>query len=347
MRLAVNTRILSSPITGVQRYLSSILDHLPVSDQEITQLSSSLHGVRGHIWEQFLLPMRLDGSLLWSPSNAGPLLVKNQILTLHDAVPLDHPEWLNVLFAKWYRFLLPVLASRVHRIVTVSHFTKERIVSRLKVPDEKISVVHNGVDSRFRPLSEDVVSNAREWLGLSGKRYILALGSIEPRKNLQRLIRAWSEIVNDVPRDIWLVVSGAKGAARIFGDVALRSLPSRVKFTGHVPDGLLPAIYSGAMLTAYASLYEGFGLPVLEAMACGSPVLTSDRTALPEVAGGAALLVNPYDIHSISQGLYRLIADETLRSELGRKGEERSKEFTWKRAALQMFRIFEEEGAAV
>ncbi len=163
MKIAVNARVLSQPITGVQRYLLSLLQHFP-EDAEVARITSKLQGIKGHAWEQIILPLRLGKHFLWSPSNTGPLLEKNQVVTIHDTVPLDHPEWLNPRFAIWYRFLVPSLARRVQGIIAVSHFTKERIIATCKVSGEKIHVVHNGVDSRFSPTSKKHVDAAKKKL---------------------------------------------------------------------------------------------------------------------------------------------------------------------------------------
>lgn len=342
MKIAVNARVLSQPITGVQRYLLSLLQHFP-EDAEVVRISANLKGIKGHVWEQIVLPLRLGKHFLWSPGNTGPLFDKNQVVTIHDTVPLDHPEWLNPRFAIWYRFLVPYIARRASAIIAVSHFTKERIIATCKVSGEKIHVVYNGVDNRFSPTSKKHVDATKKKLRIPGLQYVLAFGSIEPRKNLRRLIEAWESIADDLPGNIWLVVAGAKGARRVFDDEKLQAPSCRVHFTGRVPDELVPSLYSGAMATAYVSLYEGFGLPVLEAMACGSPVLTSDTTALPEVAGKAAFLVNPYQVNDIAVALYRLIQDENLQVALRDRGLKRARRFTWKRAALETLRILRKE----
>lgn len=338
LRIFVNSRVLSQPITGVQRYLISILQNFP-DDLDVIQSSTKFFGIRGHGWEQMILPLCIGKHLLWSPSNTGPLLVKKQIVTIHDTVFLDHPEWLNPRFALWYRFIIPRLARRSRAIITVSYFSKERIIEKCKIANNKIHVVYNGIDSRFSPASKENIVAAKNKLRIPGSRYILAVGSIEPRKNLRRLFEAWGNIADDISEEIWLIVAGGKGAKRIYDDVKLRLMPPRLHFAGHVPDTLLPAVYSGAIATVYVSLYEGFGLPALEAMACGSPVLTSDRTALPEVVGNSALLINPYQVDAISEGLNRLIKDEDLRTELRILGLEKAKEFSWKRAALKTYQI--------
>jgi len=347
MRLYANTRMLSHPITGVQRYLLSILQHTP-ADIEVIRISANAKGIKGHLWEQLVLPTKAGNNLLWSPANTGPLFVKNQLVTVHDTVFIDHPEWLNPRFCGWYRFLVPplafpMLARRVSKIIAVSNFTKQRVLSICKVPEAKVHVVHNGVDPRFARALESQIALARKSLGISEGQYILALATLEPRKNLRRLMQAWEGIVKSIPDDIWLVVAGMEAPKRIYASARLDSVPQRVHFTGRVPDDLLPALYSGAMITAYPSLYEGFGLPVLEAMACGCPVLTSNTTALPEVAGNAALLVNPYDVSEIADSLLKLVFDEYLRTELSEHGLKWARHFSWQRAADKTFKILRQE----
>jgi len=302
-----------------------------------------LSGVKGHAWEQFVLPFKSGKSLLWSPSNTGPLFVKNQVVTIHDTVPLDHPEWLNPRFANWYRFLVPRLARRAKKIIAVSNFTKARIIETCNVPEDKISVVYNGVDQRFKPAEPEVIERAKQKTGIGSARYILSLGSIEPRKNLARLIQAWRKIENEIPEDIWLVLAGGMGAKRIFENVKLENLPARVLVTGHVEDDLLPALYSGALATAYVSLYEGFGLPALEAMACGCPTMASNANAIEEVVGNAALLINPHQLDEIAEGLLKLIRAEQLRQGLSQKGQQRASQFTWKQAAEKTFEILRKQ----
>jgi len=343
MTIVVNSRILAYPITGVQRYLLELLQRMP-SDR-IQQISPQhpLSGARAHLWEQTVLPLRTRGRLLWSPSNTGPLAVSRQVVTIHDLSPMDHPEWLNPRFAAWYRFLTPKLARRVARVVTVSEFSKSRLMETTGVAEEKVIVVPLGVDARFGPQSREDVESAIQKLELPTGRYVLSLGSLEPRKNLGRLLRAWEVIYRRLPEDVWLVVSGAKGKSLVFQDVPeLEALPPRVFLTGHVPDELLPSLYAGAMAFAYLSVYEGFGLPPLEAMAYGTPTLVGNRASLPEVVGDAAIQVDPFDIDAIADGLHRLIEDGSLRAVLREKGLERAGQFNWDKTAEQTWRVLAE-----
>lgn len=341
MDMAVNTRTLASKLTGVQRYTSEIVKRLGTRIEHIAP-QSALDGIAGHAWEQFVLPTLLRGRLLWSPGNTGPLMVSRQVVTVHDVVPLDHPEWLNPRFAGWYRFLLPRLLPRVRRMITVSEFSKARILEHVWVDPARIVVIPNGVDSRFRPHKDQEHLHLIKRLGIPSRHYVLSLGSLEPRKNLGRLLKAWELLCEEVPEDVWLVVAGAKGKAQIFQDVSFEKLPPRVHFTGHVSDEYLPALYSAALVFVYVSVYEGFGIPPLEAMASGTPTLTGNQTALPEVVGDAGLTVDPFSVDAIAEGLRKLIGDSALRQTLRQKGLERSLKFGWDGIAERTWTVLRE-----
>lgn len=326
--IAANTRVLSAHLTGVQRYTVELLKCLG-SEVEMISPSRRLPGMLGHVWEQLVLPGRLNNSFLWSPSNTGPLSVRRQVVTIHDVVSLDHPEWLNPRFAAWYRWLIPRLARKVTAIITDSESTKQRLLGHVHIDESKVSVVHLGVDGRFAPARPSQVEDSIRTLGIPSPYYVLSLCSLEPRKNLGRLLEAWRRGQGELPSDLWLVLAGARGRKDIFGSVDLSNIPPNVYFTGYVSDELVPPLYSGALAFAYISVYEGFGLPPLEAMAAGTAVLTGNQTSIPEVVGDAALTVNPYDVDAIANGLVRLANDGILREDLGRRGIERARQFSW------------------
>ena len=341
MHIYLNGRILGTHLAGAQRYTLELLSHLNNRIQEIKP-NRPLSGIRGHAWEQFILPLKVSDGLLWSPSNTGPLAVERQVVTIHDVVSMDHPEWLNPRFAQWYSFLTPRLLRKVRSVLAISEFTRQRIIAHCPEVEQKIQVVHNGVSVRFRPVEADLITQSRERLAIPSPHYLLALGSLEPRKNLSRLLQAWAAIQEQIPSDVWLVIAGAQGRRLVFGDVSFDYLPPRVHLTGHVPDEFLPALYSGAIAAPYLSLYEGFGLPPLEAMACGTPPLTGNLASLPEVVGDAGVMVDPYDVDAIADGLLRLVEDSTLRAELSRKGLERVKQFSWEKTAGLTWQILKE-----
>jgi glycosyltransferase involved in cell wall biosynthesis len=283
MNICVNTRILSSHLTGVQRYLLELLGRLADRVEGVSPIEP-MAGIRGHAWEQLALPHRLHGRVLFSPSNTGPIAVRQQVVAIHDLATLDHPEWLSFRFAAWYRFLTPRLASRVAHVITISEFSKQRLLTHVRMPADRITVIPNGVDARFRPMDDAELAEPLRLLALPSRRYVLCVGSLEPRKNLARLLQAWSRILPELPEDVWLVLTGKRGNERVFARTAgLDDLPPRVHLTGYVADDILPALYAGARVFAFPSLYEGFGLPPLEAMASGVAVLTGNRASLPEV----------------------------------------------------------------
>src|SRR5436190_21231443 len=189
MRVQVNGRFMRQRVTGMQRYAREIVARLG-NRVELVEPSRAGHGIRGHLWEQVGLPCRLRNSLLWSPCTTGPLGVCCQVVTIHDCAFQDRAECFTPRFAAWLQWLVPRLARRVRRILTVSQFSKQRIADICRVPLEKIHVVYNGVDPRFRPATGEEISIVRAKFGLPEK-YVLCVGSLEPRKNLPRLLEAW------------------------------------------------------------------------------------------------------------------------------------------------------------
>ena len=325
-------------MTGVQRYTDELCQRL---DGRIERVSPRrpMHGPMGHLWEQLLLPKLAAGRVLWSPANAGPISLERQVVTFHDIAVLDHPEWFGKRFAAWYRWLVPRLARRVKRIVAVSEFTKSRLVDSLGVDASKVAVIPNGVDERFRQTSRVGLCELRRRLPVPRSAYVLSVGSLEPRKNLARLLEAWSRCVDSIPPSIWLVISGIKGASQVFRNTPAMSLPRRVHFTGYVPERELPALYRGALTLVYPSVYEGFGLPALEAMASGVPPIVGDNTSLPEIVSDAGLSVDPHNVGAIADAIIRMVYDVDLREELSRRSLARSRLFDWNKTARATWNV--------
>lgn len=339
--LVCNSRNLDAPITGVQRYTKEILSRSS-GFFDLVKPQQSIQGFRGHIWEQFILPRKLHGRLLWSPSNTGPLSVEKQVVSIMDVSPLDHPEWSSRKFSGWYQFLIPRLIKRVRRVLTISEFSRERILQYCPEAASKIHVTLLAADQRFQPVESAAVNGLLGQLNLPSQHYIVALGSLEPRKNLHTLLKVWEQIHTKLPDEVWLVLAGAKGKALVFGNQSYENLPQRVHLTGHVPEDALPALYSGALASVYLSFYEGFGLPPLEAMSCGTPVLVSNTTSLPEVVGDAGLMVDPFDAEAIGDGLLRLVWDSAMREDLRMRGLARSNQFSWDKTAQQTWQVLQE-----
>ena len=284
----------------------------------------------GHSWEQFALPWAIARrSTLFSPAGCGPLAHGNQVLTIHDLGPLDTPESYQRAFAFWYSQLIPALARRVRKIVTVSEYCKSRIVESLRVPENKVIVGGEAASSGFFPRPDAEVERTKERFGLDAP-YFLCVGAISPRKNLDRLLRAWRGIAEEM-EGANLIIVGKEGL-RFAGSMSLNLKTNRVIRLSSVGDEDLACLYTGARGLLYPSLYEGFGLPILEAMACGCPVLTSNCTAMPEVSNGAAILVDPVSEASIADGI-RGLASEHRRQVLRKSGFARCRDFAWERTA--------------
>lgn len=336
----VNTRFLTHELTGVQRYTTEVLQRLNTPVDCFLPDRWPSEGIPGHIWEQTFLPFLLDDGLFWNPTCPGPVAVTNQVITVHDLTAVEHPEWFDWKYTSWHRALTPFVLRRCRHIISVSHYTKQRIQKRYGIPGEKISVIHNGVDERFAPADDEAVNEVRQELDISTGPYILSLSAIQPRKNIQRLLRVWGQAQKAVEGSATLVLAGGKGRSAVFRNFSLDRPPANVHFTGYVDDDLLPALYTGAKAFVYPSLYEGFGFPVLEAMACGTAVLTSDVTSLPEVAGEAAILVDPRSEEDIRDGLVKLLRDESLRSRLQKRGKERASSFSWEKSVRKTEDLF-------
>lgn len=332
-----NTRILNTSLTGVQRVTVELLKRMP----EVREVKPEkrLPGPVGHLWEQAVLPVKVGRGTLWSPSNTGPLAVKRQVVTVHDLATLECPEGYSRGFRAYYNGLFPYLLPRVPGIISVSEYTKERIIHHYKIPAERIHVTPLGIDhDRFMPPTLADVDAVKAKLGLP-ERYVLFLGALSGRKNVKSLIEAWGKIQDSVGKDTGLVIAGAAGAAHVFDGQAMPVLPPRTVLTGRIDDNDLSALLGGATVFVMPSVYEGFGLPPLEAMACGTPCLVSDRTSLPEVVGDAALLTDPTDIDDMAEKLHGLLGDAGLRKTLAAAGLKRAKLFTWDACAQQTLSI--------
>jgi glycosyltransferase involved in cell wall biosynthesis len=319
-QLVVNGRFLARRVTGVERYGREILRCLRDGPRIESTRSQ---GWKGHAWEQFILPGRLNrNSILWSPANTGPLMVQRQALTIHDLSPLEHPEWFRVGFAAWYQLFLPLLMKRVQAIFTPSEYVKQKVIRRFGV--RKVIVTPNGVDhSLFHPCAKQTRFDLP-------KDYILFVGTLEPRKNLGRLLQVWSEIKDNF-NDLWLIIVGVSGS--VFKRIHVSHEMERVCFLGYVDDETLAGLYANASLFVLPSQDEGFGLPALEAMASGAPVIVSDGGALSEVTGEAGMTFCLSEQDALKNTLEECLRDSVLRAELREKGLERAQKFSWQMTA--------------
>jgi len=319
-QVVINGRFLARRVTGVERYGREILRYIG-SNSRVE--SARRQGWSGHAWEQFILPIKLNGnSILWSPANTGPLVIGDQVLTIHDLSPLEHPEWFRGSFAAWYRLFLPILAKRVRKVFAPSEYVKQKVIRHFGI--ENVTVTPNGVDpSVFHP-------DAKQKEFDLPKCYILFVGSLEPRKNLDHLLRVWNEIKNDF-KETGLIIVGVSGY--VFRSLNLPHEVERVRFLGYVEDETLAGLYANATLFVLPSQDEGFGLPALEAMASGTPVIVSDGGALPEIVDEAGLIFCLSNPVGLKNALKECLSNAKLRSELKEKGLVRAQQFSWKTTA--------------
>ena len=260
------------------------------------------------------------------------------VVTIHDLGYLRFPAAHTPAHRLYLRVSTLWSARAASHLIAVSAATRDDLVRHAHVRPEKISVVHHGLSSRFRPVEDQAaIAQVRSRYRIDGE-YFLYVGTVQPRKNLVRLIEAFAQDGSPIPQ---LVIAGKKGwlAEPIERRAAELGIAGRVRFAGDVADADLPALLGGALAFVFPSLYEGFGMPVLEAMACGAPVLTSTTSSLPEVAGDAALLVDPEDTAAIAAGLVRLATDPALRAELRARGLAQAARFTWDRCAVETLQV--------
>ena len=266
------------------------------------------------------------------------------VITVHDMAHEYFPDAIEGKTLNYLRSELPAVAQKAHCIIAVSNATRNDIIKFLHVPAEKVRVVYLGVDEAFHPISNhSLLKTTRRRYNLP-ESFILCVGTIQPRKNLMGLLQAYARLCQDENFHHDIVLAGGVG----WNNVGLKEhidslgISSRVHFTGYLPDADLPLIYNLCDIFVFPSIYEGFGLPVLEAMASGVPVMTSKTSSLPEVAGDAALLVDPASIEEMAAGMMRLLTDQDLRTRCRERGIARAKLFTWERCTRETMQVLRE-----
>ncbi|MBN1428935.1 MAG: glycosyltransferase family 4 protein [Anaerolineae bacterium] len=287
-----------------------------------------------------LAPLRLD--LLHSPDFIPPHgRGYCKVITIHDLAFLLYPDILTADSRRYYTDQIHDAARCANHIIVVSEATRRDVLDMLDVPSEKIAVIPEAADERYRPQPPDDIERVRQMYNLPPE-YILFVGTYEPRKNLGGLLRAYEQLCAELPGAPLLVIAGARGwlyekAFKLVGEL---KLDTKVTWLDNLRDVDLPGLYSGAQLLCLPSFYEGFGLPALEAMACGTPVVSSDRGSLPEVVGDAAMQVNPDNPADIAAGLHRVLTNTDLASRLRRRGLERARLFSWREAARRTLAVY-------
>jgi glycosyltransferase involved in cell wall biosynthesis len=324
--VAINGRAaIRSEIGGVERLAREMASRLPALRPEryrvITPPQRLAHRA-GHAWEQLVLPRRARGDLVYSPANLAPLATaRRNIIVIHDVAALRNPDAYTPGYAAYQRRMLPSLARRARLVITVSEFSRSELSAVLAIAPEQVTVIHEGVDERFTPDNDPGPAIRAYDLR---RPYVLLVGTLSDRKNYNALRTAAARLAG---QGIELVLAGS-GRSYLRGAA---NLP--VRRIGYVPDDLLPALYAGARAVAMPSLYEGFGLPCLEAMASGVPVVASRAGALAETVGDAGVLTDPDDQEEIADALERACFDEKTRLRLIDAGVKRAASMTWDRTA--------------
>ena len=346
---------------GIHNYIQQIIRHLPASDDQLQFTVFADHvpveqeeypdGLSWKtsrwpterpwtriVWEQLAQPWALRQAgvhLLHAMAFVSPLLASvPAVITVHDLSFLRFPEQFRPLNRLYLSTMTRHSCRRARRVIAVSQATADETVRLLGVPAERIDVVPNGVHhAHLHTLPAFQVQAFRQAKGLP-ERFVLFLGTLEPRKNLTTLVQAFAR-TQAARHGVKLVIAGGKGwyYQEIFASVERFGLEDAVLFPGFVPDAELPLWYNTATVFVYPSLYEGFGLPLLEAMACGTPVIGADTSCIPEVVGDAGLLIPPHDAAALADGLERLLADADLRADLSQRGRALSAAYTWEAAA--------------
>jgi glycosyltransferase involved in cell wall biosynthesis len=290
---------------------------------------------------------RQPPDVLFVPAHVLPLVhPRSSVVTVHDLGYRHYPEAHPLLDRLYLDLSTRYNARAARRVIAVSQATQDDLVQHYGIEPDKITVVYSGWDERMRPVEDEAtIEGVKARYHVRGE-YVLYVGTLQPRKNLGRLLEAFGLLRKRAQRGEapGLVIAGRKGWLydQITQQVERLGLESEVVFPGYVPQDDLPALLSGARLFVFPSLYEGFGLPVLEAMACGTPVLCSNVSSLPEVAGDAALLVDPLDVKGMAKAMNRLLQDEGLRTELVERGYRQVRQFSWERCARETLAVLEE-----
>jgi len=367
MHIGLNAHLLSNAAgyrsAGIRNYIDSLLTHLPAAaptDWRFTALvgaqsTAKIPGIdlrhartdtesplRRIAWEQLAQPWQLllsDFDLYHALAFVAPLiLTRPSVVTIYDLSFIHYPERLPAARRLYLRLLTDLTCRRARRVIAISHSTARDLTATLGVPPEKIDVAAPGCDPQiFKPLPETDIAAFRSAKNLP-ERFWLFVGTLEPRKNLPTLLEAYAALPERLP----LVIGGGKGWQYddIFAAVERHSLKNDVHFAGFVPNEELAFWYNSAEAFVYPSLFEGFGLPALEAMACGTPVIVSDASSFPEVAGEAGLCVPPHDVPAWTAALNRAFHDAEWRQQARERGLQSAARFTWEATAKQTIRCY-------
>ena len=337
--IVVNARFLTQQVTGVQRFSIELSIRLKrifgseisfVAPQNIIQedIAEELSVIKvgthiGHFWEQWDLPNylnRVGKPLLINWGNTGPVMYNNKVTTLHDITFIRYPRTFSFKFRLLYKLLIPQVIRTSKHLFTVSEFSKKEIAGYYNLPLNKISVIYNAVSDNFHPTRDE---------NLVSDKYLLVVSSVKDNKNFLEALDSFLLLSERVPELKMYVIGETKSRSFNDMDLSLYKKESRIKFLGRVSDVQLVKLYSNACAFIFPSFYEGFGIPVLEAQACGCPVISSNTSSLPEVLLDSAILCEPTDIQGMAKSMVTLVKEENMRNEYIRKGFINVARFDW------------------
>lgn len=333
MKLIFDTRVLThKTYTGVENYTKLILGVLSKKIDINVSKPKTINKYFIHLWTHLILPFK-KGDILFCPANIAPIFVpknKKLILTIHDIAFMINPQSFSFFFRWYYKFIISINIKRADRIITVSNFSKKEIEKHYPYSKGKIEIIHLGIDELFKPLN------------IKKKKQILYVGSLNERKNFKSVLEAYEKLNL---KDYKLLLVGNfndnfkinKYSKQII-DKAKQN--KNILFLSNISNNELLKLYNESKLLIFPSFYEGFGLPPLEAMACGTSVITSNVSSLPEVGGDAVVYCNPYDVDDIRDKIELVINNENLQKEMIQKGLKRAKQFTWKKSAEKHLKVF-------
>ncbi len=373
LRIAVNTRLLlKDKLEGIgwvsYEYLKRITEahpeheffflfDRPYSDEfifskNVTPIVVSppaRHPILYYIWFELMIPRvlrKIKADVFFSPDSYLSLKTKVKSVTIFHDLNFEHrPKDVPFLARKYYQFFFPKYAKKAVKIISVSEYTKKDTIDLYGISPEKIEVVYNGVNENFKPIPKEEQKIIRKKY-TNGKPYFVFVGAFNPRKNLPNLFKAYNHYQETVNDDVQLVVIGEKmyWTPEIEAVYKAMKHKDKIVFTGRLPMSELVEVVGSAMIMTYVSFFEGFGIPIVEGFRAGIPVITSNTSSMPEVAGDAAYIVDPWKVEEIAQAMIELRQNPDLRQEYIRKGNTRKNDFSWDRGAEKVWKIIEQTG---
>lgn len=354
MKIGIDTQTTLGRKTGFGFYVSNLVENLEKIDKKNDYLfikpetEQDFSTPKRWVWDQITMPKiarQNQVDILHQPCFSTPVLYRGKVVvTIHDLISVFFGHnirfWSRLFFGRW----MPFTYRFADHLIAVSEHTKRDAIRVLGIPEDKITVIHEAADERYQVIDdEEQIAHVRSKYKLGDQPFILHVGTLEPRKNLSFLVRAFALARKEHGIQAKLVITGKKGwyYEGLFKLVDELKLQKEVIFTGYVDGEDIPALYNAAKLFAFPSLYEGFGLPPLEAMASGTPVISSNTSSMPEVVGDAGILLAPEDESSWARAITELLTDEKKWQECRKKGLEQAKKFSWKRCALETVAVYE------